>query len=218
MGGHSGVSANLVLLESPSSPFLAQNIFAIGPVGVNPSFLVHRSRLTEHLGRLNILCDELSGLYSQLDQYKARIEHQHRELWKANPDIRKKGLKGGSARKQRKIAGKYVPMAQNTAALQKRRRGVEKIDKYGRDRLEGIAALKLMIEEAMRFIKDGQAKGNDVLASGDLILQGLATPAEVRSAVSHVAAGVEQLMGEELLEKVDDIGKILTVIDNEFAW
>ncbi|OQV06176.1 hypothetical protein CLAIMM_10789 [Cladophialophora immunda] len=197
--------------EPPSSALLAQTTFVSVSIKLDPALFVNFSAIQEHLDRICVLADLVRAVHTTIDQHEARIQHELSELWSDNPDIRKRGLRGGTARKQRKIIGRYVRITTVDRELAGRRLEVEKIDYLGRNRVAGLRGLRKMFEEAFCFLRDQQHKCEDIVRCGETLMYGVTTPL----VLTHLAS-VDDVFTAGNLEQMEDIGEMLDTFDEEY--
>ncbi|KIX91912.1 uncharacterized protein Z520_12375 [Fonsecaea multimorphosa CBS 102226] len=197
--------------EPPSSALLAQTTFFSVSIKLDPALFIDLSAVQEHLDRVCVLADLVRAAHTTVDQHEARIQHELTELWDNNQDIRKRGLRGGTARKQRRAIGNYIPIATVERELSKRRVEVERIDYLGRNRVAGLRALRIMFEEAFCFLRDQQHQCEDILRCGEILMYGVTTPL----VLDHLGA-VDEVFTAENLDKIDDIAEMLDNFDEEY--
>ncbi|OAG38697.1 hypothetical protein AYO21_07050 [Fonsecaea monophora] len=198
--------------EPPSSALLAQTTFVSVSVKLDPALFVDFDAIQGHLDRLCVLADLVRAAHTTIDQHEARIQHGLSELWDDNQDIRRRGLRGGTARKQRKITGKYVRIATvMDRELADRRLEVEKTDYLGRNRVVGLRGLRDMFEDAFLFLRDQQHKCEDILRCADILMYGVTTP----HMLTHLAT-VDQVFTAENWAQIEDIESMLDTFDEEY--
>lgn len=117
----------------------------------------------ECLQRINILADVMGAHYLTLSESEARTKRGLNELWQQHPDIRRRGLLGGTARRQARHK-KFVSIGKIPTHERARRIAVEQKDYAGRDRLAGIAKARELFEMAMWNLREQQRKCEQVFA------------------------------------------------------
>ncbi|EXJ76141.1 uncharacterized protein A1O5_00649 [Cladophialophora psammophila CBS 110553] len=198
--------------EPPSSEFLAQTTFvSVADIKLDPALFINFGAIHEHLDRLYTLADLIRTAHTTIDQHEARIQHELSELWEDNPDIRKRGLRGGTARKQRRMIGKYVRITTVDRELAERRLEVEKTDYFGRNRLAGLRGLRVMFEEAFCFVRDQQYQCEDVLRWGEVLMYGVTTPILLAR-----LATIDDILAADNLGEVEDIEDMLETFHQEY--
>ncbi|OAP61877.1 hypothetical protein AYL99_04080 [Fonsecaea erecta] len=198
--------------EPPSSALLAQTTFLSVSFQLDPDLFVDFAGIQEHLDHVRVLTDLVRAAHTTIDQHDARVQHELTRLWSDNPDIRKRGLRGGTARKQRRVTGKYVRI---TTVMDRdfaeRRLEVERIDYLGRNRAAGLRALRKMFEEAFCFLRDQQRQCEDILRCGDILMYGVTTP----TVLSHLGM-VDEVLSAENFAHIDDIKDMLDSFNEEY--
>lgn len=90
--------------------------------------------------------DLLRAAIRDVEERKRRISKKLKNMWDENPDLRRRGLAGGVARKARR--GKpYIPIGQVSGEAKRRRLEVEARDVKARNKLAGLSALKVVFDE-----------------------------------------------------------------------
>ncbi|KIW98985.1 uncharacterized protein Z519_00648 [Cladophialophora bantiana CBS 173.52] len=197
--------------EPPSSELLAPTTFvSVSNIKLDPALFINFGAIHEHLDRLYTLADLIRAAHTTIDQHEARIQHELSELWEDNPDIRKRGLRGGTARKQRRMIGKYVRITTVDRELAERRLEVEKMDYFGRNRLAGLRGLRVMFEEAFCFVRDQQYQCEDVLR-GEVLMYGVTMPILLAR-----LATIDDILAADNLGEIEDIEDMLETFHQEY--
>lgn len=165
-----------------------------------------------YLERLSTLADQLRPIYFEMDGVEKRLGGELQTLWKGNSDIRKRGLRGGTARKQRKLGNRYVPIRMMTPDQNKRRREVERVDYLGRNRMSGLRILRGVFEDSFDVIRGEQSKCQEVLEHANEMVYGAAT-----SMTSRIALAADELLGGQRLREIEDIEEMIDTFHEEFA-
>lgn len=135
----------------------------------------------ECLERCAGLVDLIRAIYAHLNEREAIITKTLNEMWAQNPDLRRRGLVGGIARRQR-LKMPYLPIDKAPAEQKERRKDVEEKDYVGRTQLEGIRALRLNFEEGFHHLRRMLSNCNVLVKLSDEIDVGVATEDEARRA------------------------------------
>ena len=201
--------------EPPSSALLAQTTFSeTACVKFDPSLFHDLAPVQEHLDSLYILADLVRAAHQIVDQHECRLQHQLKELWEDNPTIRKRGLRGGTARKQRKKIGNYVSFADHAAisrAFLEHRLEVEKTDYLGRNRIAGLRAMREMLEDSFDYVREQQHQCEEVLLIAESFVNGTITPMDFVK-----LASIDEEFPEEDVGKLEDIKDMLEVFHEEY--
>jgi hypothetical protein len=127
------------------------------------------------------LVDLIRAIHAHLNERETLITKTLNEMWAQNPDLRRRGLVGGIARKQR-LKMPYLPIDKAPAEQKERRKDVEEKDYVGRTQLEGIRALRLNFEEGFHHLRRMLSNCNLLVQLSDEIDVGVATEDEARRA------------------------------------
>lgn len=127
------------------------------------------------------LVDLIRAIHAHLNEREAHITKTLNDMWAQNPDLRRRGLVGGIARKQRSRMP-YLPINKAPAEQKERRKDVEDKDYVGRTQIEGIRALRLNFEEGFHHLRRMLSNCNVFLKFSDEIDAGMATEDEARRA------------------------------------
>ncbi|KEF63554.1 uncharacterized protein A1O9_01532 [Exophiala aquamarina CBS 119918] len=120
---------------------------------------LHPQEVQNIYERCTDLIDLLRTINTHLNEREAQISMSLNEMWAENADIRKRGLMGGIARKQR-LRMAYVPVGTTAEGDKARRKAVEKRDKTGRNQLKGVDALRQIFEEGHHTLRRMMADCN----------------------------------------------------------
>ena len=169
--------------------------------------------ITKHyLDRLYALADMIRPLSSEIEETEARIEVELKDLWEDNPDIRKRGLRGGNARKEKRLGKKFVPIRKMTPQHNMRRVEVERLDYLGRNRIAGLRVLRDILTENFAFVRSQQHQCQVILTHAAILNQGISTPMEPRLTMM-----ANEVFSEEHLDKIEDIEEMLETFHEQYC-
>lgn len=213
--GRSLFSSPLILtltrLGKLADTYVAQGASVRGPIIYEPALFVNFDPINKYLDRLCTLADLLRATFTTVDLCETRLRHDLTEMWADNSDLRRPGLRGGTARKQRRAKGNKVPKRELTLEELERRKVVEKVDYQRRNRLAGLTVLREMLESAFAFVRDQQGKCHEIISSGNAMTYGVGT----KPVVGRLRY-VEDILGEDL-EIVEDIEEMVETFYDEYA-
>jgi hypothetical protein len=168
--------------------------------------VININELGDYLHRLHVLADLLRAARITVDQDEALTGVDLADMWEKNPDIRKRGLRGGSARKQQKMGLKYIPVHKMSAEYKRRRLEVEKTDYTGRTHIAALRIMSDMLGTGFDAVRRQQAKCHDTFA-----LVGLHTYEEIYAATSRMGEASTTILCTNLSER--DIDELVGIED-----
>jgi hypothetical protein len=198
------------VVQDPLSP--------VSDTALDPALLVDDAALEAHRSQLSKLATNLEYARGVVGKHEEQIKAQLEKLWDDNADLRRRGLRGGTARKNRKDHGAYVKF-EETAALgeefHKHRLDVEKQDYDGRNRQAGLAALSEMFEETHDWILKQLEICEDMIRCTKLPLMEVFSPL-VLDKVSDMSAIVFGKPEENRGAQLEDIKGMVAAFFEEY--
>ncbi|EXJ93952.1 hypothetical protein A1O1_02345 [Capronia coronata CBS 617.96] len=117
------------------------------------SSLLDCGALREHYAHLQVLADQVRAAHMTVTEEEACITAALKTLWDENPDLRRRGLKGGTARTAKKMKGPYTPINKMTKEQKHRRLHVEKQDKRVRGGIERVRLLQELLDSSLKLVE-----------------------------------------------------------------
>ncbi|EXJ92130.1 hypothetical protein A1O3_00680 [Capronia epimyces CBS 606.96] len=140
------------------------------------ALLLDYDYLRQHQANLQLLADQIRAAQMTASEQEACIAATIESLWDQNPDLRRRGLRGGAARKARKTGRTYTPIKDMSPDQNHRRRLVEKQDQRERDRRNGIRALKTIFKDHLTHVEYQVEECRKILAREWMTKSGLVAP------------------------------------------
>ena len=201
------------MYELPSSAPEAQNNYdAATPIEYDPDLFLDLSPVRDHLEYLNNIGGDLETACDSVVNHESRLKAAVDELWDGENNLRKRGLRGGTARKQRSIKGNYVKFRTHTPQELEHRKKVEATDLLGRNRLLGLKALKDLFAEAFTYICEEQHNCQELLDCSDR----WDMTADPMAVIGRFATAIEYLLRQESMDKLEDIAGMVQVFNEEY--
>lgn len=179
---------------------------------LDPNLFIDFDGVQEYLEHLNTLSDLIRGAHIQVDMEFNRIQNTLKEIWEENTDLRKRGLRGGRARKQNKLGKSFASMQNMTPEQTKRRKEVEAKDYQGRNRLEGLKQILTLLETSHQFVQEQQTMAEEVLLAGRKVALGSAN--RIEACIAHAA---DTVLFDANHEELGDIEDMLKAFYDEYG-
>ncbi|EXJ60423.1 hypothetical protein A1O7_04575 [Cladophialophora yegresii CBS 114405] len=215
----SGVRARIDNSSNPSAETMVQDpLTRNSDVELDDALLNDGQALDSHLFRLQGISMNLLRIEEVIREDEAKNKARLEALWIDNTDVRRRGLRGGTARKNRQDHGNYVKFGE-TAALSaefhQHRLDVEKQDYEGRNRQAGFSALGELLEQAHSWIREQLGICEDMIRcmnTGDIGLP------SVSAKISNMNAIVFGEPEENRAGKIADIEEMLQAFADEYHF
>jgi hypothetical protein len=208
-----GIITRAGLFEQPQSPSTSQAEL-VSNSSLESNVLIDLDLIHHHLNRLCTLADLIRGVYCDLQQHESLIDASLKHVWETNADIKKRGLRGGTARRARRLGmqfgKKYAPIHRMSPQDNQRRMEVEKVDFLGRSRITGLRILQGMLETNHKYVREQQNECRVILGHVEELMAGVTTPLE-----SRLGLAANKLLSEDQLGKIDEIEEMLEIIHEE---
>ena len=158
----------------------------------------------------------IAAAHELVSDHEARLKAEIEELWADNTTIRKRGLRGGTARKQRQLKGNYTKYKDVRAAhgdhFLKHRVEVEQKDLLGRNRLLGLKALRELFQESYDEVKVQLEACQQVIELADYWTHGIPMLKDFLQG----SINVEALFQPETLDKIADMEEMVKAFNEEY--
>ncbi|KIW68770.1 hypothetical protein PV04_04692 [Phialophora macrospora] len=216
---NSGDALGIETIRTPLPEVVVQDpLPPVSNTALDPALLVDDAALEAHHSQLAELAANLEYAREVVGRHEAKVKAQLEKLWDDNADFRRRGLRGGKARKNRKDHGAYVRF-EETAALgaefHKHRLDVEKLDYEGRNRQAGLAALSEMFEETHDWILQQREICEDMIRCTNLAKNEILSPMVLNN-VSNMSAIVFGEPEENRAAKLADIKAMVAAFFEEY--
>ncbi|ETI24744.1 hypothetical protein G647_04114 [Cladophialophora carrionii CBS 160.54] len=185
---------------------------------LDDALLADNAAVHSRWSQLQRISANLDRVQEVIRDDEAKIKAQLEELWVDNTDVRRRGLRGGTARKNRKDHGNYVKFGETaamSAEFHQHRLDVEKQDYEGRNRQAGLAALRDMFEQTHRWIAKQVEVCEDMVRSMAIAAHFVRVPA-VDAKLSNMHAIVFGEPEENRSAKIADIEQMLAAFAEEY--
>jgi len=166
----------------------------------------------KYLRELDTLEDGVKAAYVPVENHLSRIQKEQTVLWKKHPDLRRRGLRGGRARKQNATGNAFVSITKLTAVEYERRKAVETQDYKARTRSTGLQHLADVFDSCYKLIHKQQRLARLVLEHGNSLTSESAALLELQEAHAQyetAIAGIDR-------EKMAEIREMLDTFNAEF--
>jgi len=183
-----------------------------GTVYIDPEVSLSLEAAGQYLQELNILEDGVKAVYVVVENHLFRIQNEQTTLWKKNPDLRRRGLRGGRARKQNATGKAFISITLEPPAEYKRRKEVETQDYQDRTRSSGLQNLADVFDNCYNLIHEQQRLAGLVLKHGNTLTSesaGLTELEDARTRYETAIGGIDR-------EKMDEIQEMLDTFNAEF--
>jgi hypothetical protein len=211
-----GIQSGINFYKPTSSAPVAQDTYeSVTPIQFDPELFHDVRPIRQHLDRLNKLAGQLQTAHDTVFDYEERLKAAIEELWGDNSTLRKRGLRGGTARKQRKYKGNYIKFGEHAVQgdqILKHRVAVETTDFLGRNRLLGLKALKDLFGESFKYLHEQQQICQELIGCSDLWSMAI-TQLKV---FAQYSKNKDSLFQEEALEKIEDIEEMVEAFNEEY--
>lgn len=157
------------------------------------------------------MMDELRAIQWAIDDQKERVKDDNKDLWDNNQNMRMRGLVSGTARKQRRLKGNYVPVDQLDPQALQHRKQVEEQDALDRNRLAGLRSMSPILRNAYMTLKGVQLQCEYLIQAAEKVEKGEASEREVKD-----LENIEEAVFGETLIMVAGVSELLTVIHAEY--
>lgn len=174
-----------------------------------PPVLLDYGHLCHHLGRMQLLADQLRAAHMLVIEKEAQVETTLKKLWEANPDLRRRGLRGGAARKAKHTKGKYTPIRDMCPKQNQRRLYVEKQDQRDRGRIQGLRYFRKFFEHNLERVKYQTGECDWILGREQM------TKCNGGQPCAYDVELADDLLHGEMVESIEEIEATLKVFYTE---
>ena len=174
--------------------------------------------LRDHVFRTEVLAAQLLHAIDIVNTRIITMKAEIDQLWEDNDHLRRRGLRGGTARKNRSQHGSYVPYKDDKANhgkdFLKKRAQVENTDLLGRNRIAGLKALEELFTDNFNKIMNHMGECTDFLDRAFEWEQ----PDKDLDFYIEFSETLDKLMGKERVDEIDMSEGMLEAFAVEFNF